>query len=296
MPVILDHQLREQINHNAAQFPVTYFCNELAALPNREGPLHWHTDFELATAASGVVDVQVGQQHITLTAGDSIFMNGNTLHGIKQLSGDTPDLMPNIVFSGAAVASETDVIYRKYIQPVAQCDTLPFILFRQKNGWHKEVNRLIQQVYRLMCEQGPCYEMAVQRALSCIFEQIFLHLEDLPKAENTRIQIHAQIRMQKMLSYIREHYKEAVTLEDIAKAANISRSEAGRCFNTYMGCSPVEALIQHRLQTAHRLLRDTTLTLQEISLACGFNSVHYFIRQFRQTFGCTPGEYRTAGK
>lgn len=68
MPVILDHQLREQINHNAAQFPVTYFCNELAALPNREGPLHWHTDFELATAASGVLDVQVGQQHITLNA------------------------------------------------------------------------------------------------------------------------------------------------------------------------------------------------------------------------------------
>ena len=55
MPVILDHQLREQINHNAAQFPVAYFCNELAALPNREGPLHWHTDFEFATAASGVL-------------------------------------------------------------------------------------------------------------------------------------------------------------------------------------------------------------------------------------------------
>ena len=169
MPVILDHQLREQINHNAAQFPVAYFCNELAALPNREGPLHWHTDFELATAASGVLDVQVGQQHITLTVGDSIFVNGNTLHGIKQLSGNTPDPMPNIVFSGAAVASETDVIYRKYIQPVAQCDTLPFILFRQKISWHKEVNRCMQQIYSLMCEQGPCYEMAVQRALSRIF-------------------------------------------------------------------------------------------------------------------------------
>lgn len=296
MPIILDHQLREQITHNAAIFPITYFCDELASLPNWTGPLHWHPNFEIATAASGVLDFQVGQQHIILEAGDSIFVNGNILHGIKQLSGDIPDPMPNIVFSGAVIAPETSEIYRKYIQPIARCDTLPFILFNQKNGWHNEVNRLVKNVYCLMYEQGQCYEMAVQRELSSIFEYIFSNFDDLPKSENTRIQINTQIRIQKMLSYIREHYAEAVTLEDIAGAANISRSEAGRCFNTYMECSPVDALIQHRLQIAHRLIKETKLTLQEISYSCGFNSVHYFSRQFRQTYGYTPGQYRILGK
>jgi len=296
MPIILDHQLLEQITHNAAIFPITYFCDELASLPNWAGPLHWHPDFEIATAVSGVLDFQIGQQHIILEAGDSIFVNGNILHGIKQLSGDIPDPMPNIVFSGAVIAPETSEIYRKYIQPIACCGTLPFILFNQKNGWHNEVNQLVKNVYCLMYEQGQCYEMAVQRGLSSIFEYIFSNFDDLPKSENTRIQINTQIRIQKMLSYIREHYAEAVTLEDIAGAANISRSEAGRCFNTYMGCSPVDALIGHRLQIAHRLIKDTTLTLQEISYSCGFNSVHYFSRRFRQTYGYTPGQYRILGK
>lgn len=297
MPIILDHQLREQIPHNAAIFPITYFCNELASLPNGVGPLHWHPDFEIATAASCVLDFQVGQQHIILETGDSIFINGNILHGIKQLAGDIPDPMPNIVFSGAVIAAETSEIdRRKYIQPIARCDTLPFIVFNQKNGWHNEVNRLVKNVYCLMHEQGPCYEMAVQRDLSRIFEYIFSNFDALPKTKNTRIQIHTQIRIQKMLSYIWEHYAEAVTLEDIAGAAHISRSEAGRCFNTYMGCSPVDVLIQHRLQMAHRLIKDVTLTLQEISYSCGFNSVHYFSRQFRQTFGYTPGQYRNLGK
>ena len=296
MPIILDHQFREQITNNAEIFPVTYFCDELASFPNWAGPLHWHPDFEIATAVSGVLDFQVGQQHIILEAGDSIFVNGNILHGIKQLSGDIPDPMPNIVFSGAVIAPETSEIYRKYIQPIARCDTLPFIVFNQKNGWHNEVNRLVKNVYCLMFEQGQCYEMAAQRELSRIFEYIFSNFDDLPKSENIRIQINTQIRIQKMLSYIREHYAETVTLEDIAGAANISRSEAGRCFNTYMGCSPVDALIQHRLQIAHRLIKDTTLTLQEISYSCGFNSVNYFIRQFRQTYGYTPGQYRMMGK
>ena len=99
-----------------------------------------------------------------------------------------------------------------------------------------------------------------------------------------------------MLTYIYEHYAEEVTLEDIAGAANISRSQAGRCFNTYMGCSPVDALIQYRLQKAHRLLNETTLTLREISYDCGFHSVNYFSRQFRKRYGYAPGKNRTLGK
>lgn len=296
MPIIFDDQLREQIPHDGTVFPISYFHDELATLPNRAGPLHWHLDFEIATAVTGILDFQVGGQHIILEAGDSIFVNKNMLHGIRQLSGDVPDPMPNIVFSGAVIAPETSAIYKKYIHPIARCDTLPYIVFTHKNGWHHEINHSAKNIYCLMYEQSQCYEMAVQRELSNIFEYIFSNFEDLPKSETTRIQIDAQIRLQKMLSYIYEHYAEAITLADIASSANISRSEAGRCFNTYMGCSPVNALIQYRLQIAHRLLHDVTLTLQEISASCGFHSVNYFSRQFRKIYGYTPGQARTLGK
>ena len=296
MPIILDHQLREQIPHNATDFPVTYYHDELATLPNWAGPLHWHPGFEIATAASSVLDYQVGQQHIILEAGDSIFVNGNMLHGIRQLSGNSPDPMPNIVFSGIVIAPENSTIHQKYIQTVAQCDSLPFIVFRHENSSHSEVNSLIQDTYCHLSEQMQCYEMAVQRNISRIFEYIFCNLDNFPKSEATRIQIKNQIRFQKMLTYIYEHYTGTVTLEDIANAANISRSDAGRCFNTYMGCSPIDALIQYRLQTARRLLSEKALTLQEISFACGFNSVNYFSRQFKKIYGYAPSQNGVLGK
>ncbi len=119
MPIILNYHLQEQIPHTATEFPATYYHDELAALPNLTGPLHWHTDFEIATAVSGVLDYQLGQQHIILNKGDSIFVNRNVLHGIRQVSGDIPDPMPNIVFSGILIAPESSIIYQKYIQPVA---------------------------------------------------------------------------------------------------------------------------------------------------------------------------------
>ena len=69
MPIILDYQLREYIPHNAIEFPITYFHDEFVTLSDWAGPLHWHTDFEIATAECGVLDYQVGGQHIILEAG-----------------------------------------------------------------------------------------------------------------------------------------------------------------------------------------------------------------------------------
>ncbi len=296
MPIILDHQLREYIPHHAANFPITYFHDELATLPNWAGPLHWHPDFEIATAEKTALDYQVGEHHILLEAGDSIFVNGNVLHGIRQVSGDAPDPMPNIVFSGALVASETSAIYQKYIQPLLQCDSLPFVVFRNHDGAHQEINRLIRDTYRQMEAEKPCCELAVQRNLNRIFEYISCSFADLPRMQATRIEMNHQVRLQKMLSCIYENYAGPVTLEEIARAANISRSEAGRCFRKYMGCSPIDALIQHRLQAARRLLSEKTLSLQEISFACGFNSVNYFSRQFKKAYGYAPGQNEKMGK
>ena len=210
------------------------------------------------------------------------------LHSIRQLSGHAPDPMPNIVFFGSLIAPENSTIHAQYIQPIIDDHALPYVVFRHDRSEHVPVNTLIRDIYRLLREQPHCYEMAVQRHLSSIIEYLAMHFDDLPRTEATRVQLNTQVRVQQMLAFINDHYAEKVTLGDIAGAASISRSEAGRCFQAYMGCSPVDALIQHRLQKAHGMLHDTTRTLQEISHACGFSSVNYFSRQFRKHYGYAP--------
>ena len=202
MPIILDYQLREHIPHDTIEFPITYFHDELITLPDLAGPLHWHPDFEIATAECGVLDYQVGGQHIVLEAGDSIFVNRNMLHGIKQLFGDAPDPMPNIVFSGSLIAPETSTIYQKYILPVAQCDSLPFVVFRHSDPSHSEINCIIKDTYRQMNKKNMCYELTVQRNINRIFEFISCNFNELPKTEATRIHSNNQVRLQKMLTDI----------------------------------------------------------------------------------------------
>ena len=138
--------------------------------------------------------------------------------------------------------------------------------------------------------------MRVQRSLNAIFEYMALHLDSLPRVDTSRVQITTQIRIQQMLSFLYDHYAEDICLLDIAQAANISRSEAGRCFQSYMRCSPIEALIRNRLGAAHAMLRDSDRSLFEICLACGFHAVNYFSRQYRRYYGCPPSQVSVSGK
>lgn len=296
LPVIIDQHMREQINHEGRIFQISFFENELMDLPNRKGPLHWHPDFEIASAKVGTLDYQVGKNHILLKAGDSLLVNRNLLHSVRQVNDGKPDPMPVVVFSGTVVAPETSIIYQKYIAPIADSASLPFIVFRRQEDWCGEIHCLLDEIFTNMKQQNDCYEMVVQRDLNRLFEFLFRHFDVLPKAQDTRIQLRTQVRVQKMLDYIYTHYGEPITFTDIAEAASVSRSEAARCFHEYMDCSPVNALIRYRLQTAHRLLHDTSMTVQEISLACGFRSANYFRRQFRKIYGYTPGYVRNLEK
>ena len=294
MSIILDHLLREQLHHISTELPIMYFHDEMNELPNREGPVHWHPEFEIVTAQTGVLDYQVGEEHILLNAGDSIFVNANMLHGIRQIAGDIADPMPGIVFLGTMIAPASSTVYQKYIQRIAACEDLPFVVFRrEENG---EIHRAIRHIYQLLDVRFPLYELRIQRELISIFDYLNQHFSELSRARMSRVQLKVQIRVQQMLSYIYEHYAEDITLSDIASAAHISRSEAGRCFSEYLHKTPVCFLIQYRLQRAHFLLGNTSQPIQEISQTCGFHSVNYFSRQFRQYYGYTPGMVRNLGK
>lgn len=296
MPLVLDHQMREQMEHDATAFPISYFDNELPMLPDRAVPLHWHPEFEFVTSIFSDLSFQIGLEHIALRAGESIFINSNMLHGVQQKNGDTCDPMPNIVFSASLISSEGSLVYQKYILPILRCDGLPYVIFRRTDDWQGEVNHLISNVYECSKRRSTCYEMSVQRDLNRIFELLFLNFSELPKRPMTRFQLAMQIRIQQMQTYISAHFAEKIGLSDIAASANISRSEANRCFNSYIGISPIEALLQHRLCVAQKLLLETTLPLREIGCMCGFNSESYFSRCFRRMYDCSPGSFRSMRK
>jgi AraC-like DNA-binding protein len=95
-------------------------------------------------------------------------------------------------------------------------------------------------------------------------------------------------RLDKVLNYVNEHFREKISLPEIANIANLSVSQLVRIFKKNYGMTPVDYIIELRLNEARRLLGNTTLAVSEIADITGFNDSNYFSRAFRKRFGITP--------
>ena len=92
--------------------------------------------------------------------------------------------------------------------------------------------------------------------------------------------------------YINDHYRENISLDDIAGSVNLSKYYFSRIFEKETGSSPWKYLIQTRLRNAMQLLTHSSYTVEEISFSCGFSSAAHFIRLFKEHTGFTPGSFR----
>jgi len=83
-----------------------------------------------------------------------------------------------------------------------------------------------------------------------------------------------------------------LSLAGLAKECGLSPSHFARAFRQSAGCSPHQWLLQLRLDTAKSCLRDRTLSLSEVALACGFADQSHFTHVFRRHVGVSPGAWR----
>ena len=98
--------------------------------------------------------------------------------------------------------------------------------------------------------------------------------------------------MQIFLNYIKEHYADEITLEDLAQSAGVSKSECLRCFKLSMQDTPYHYLLEYRLQAATDLLTNSALSVGEVTQAVGFQSQSHFGKLFKMRLGCSPKDYR----
>jgi AraC-like DNA-binding protein len=87
-------------------------------------------------------------------------------------------------------------------------------------------------------------------------------------------------------------YFEPLDVDDLARAAGLSRSHFSREFRRTFGESPHAYLLTRRLERAAALLRATDRSVADICFSVGLQSVGSFTASFTRTFGSSPTAYR----
>lgn len=98
--------------------------------------------------------------------------------------------------------------------------------------------------------------------------------------------------VQVVMRYVNMHYKEHITLNQIADAAGLNRSYLCRLFKKEYGESVFNYLNTIRMEKAAEMLRnDPNLYIQEVAAAVGIGEPFYFTRRFKEYFGVSPRDF-----
>lgn len=96
--------------------------------------------------------------------------------------------------------------------------------------------------------------------------------------------------------YIDHHYKENLTLDELAEKVSISKYHMAHAFKREYGVSPINYIIDCRIREGKRLLAETDLAPSQIASILGFSSSSYFCKTFSNIEGTSPTEYRKANQ
>lgn len=95
-----------------------------------------------------------------------------------------------------------------------------------------------------------------------------------------------------VVAYLHRNFRRRITLEQLCRAGNVSRSSLMRNFVRIAGTTPLQYQLQLRVSEAVQLLTMTGKSPGEIAFELGFSDSNYFSRQFKKVTGTSPQKYR----
>lgn len=96
----------------------------------------------------------------------------------------------------------------------------------------------------------------------------------------------------KSIQYINDHIAEEITIDDICAVVHMSKYHFCRRFKSILGITVMEYILKTRLAAAKTMLKEEDHSISEISEKCGFSSISYFCRVFKEETGMTALSYR----
>lgn len=283
---------QELTKHGSSAFPAACYHDDLSVA---SVPWHWHEELEALIVDEGSVTVGCAETSHTLTTGEGMIINSGVLHGCWQ-QGDTPCRLHSIVFHPKLVGGSPDsVFYHNYLEPLLRHRIGPCQPLSPGIDWQKSLLDDIEIAWTAVRDNSYGFEFTVRQHLSGM---ILLLCQKVPiRATGSDLRwAQKDQRAKLLLQYIHDHYREKMTVRDLAASVSISESECLRCFHSIIHMTPSQYLRQYRIQKACEMLRNSTDTVASVAAACGFEDVSFFIKSFRQAMGVTPSAYRKLPK
>lgn len=237
--------------------------------------LHTHPCAELFIITSGKGSLRLIDKTVPLDVNDVIIVNSNVEHTEISSEENPLEYIVMGVQGLEAYSEENGEDGYSIVHFQSGAETILFYM---------------QCLLKEIETKQPGYNTACQDLLEVVLLQLMRRSEFtitfLPAARKSSTEC-AVVRR-----YIEHHFKENLTLDQLAGIAHVNKYYLAHSFTKEFGISPINYLLSCRIKESEYLLSETGLSLSQIAGMLGFSSPSYFSQSFRRICGISPSQYR----
>ncbi len=244
--------------------------------------LHWHEFYEMSFILEGEGIHFLNGVSYPLKRGDIFLLTPADFHEITAYPNTNFELF-NVIFLDEWLSDEIRQLIFNEVQ-------LHSTVFTETDY------AFIEAEFRLLWSEARLPKLGSRAVMQGALERIMITLTRacLGKAyqKESSLTLFPQPSIRKALIYMQHHFRENLTLEDVAKQAQFAPNYFSECFRNAVGTTFQNYLQELRIKFAKSLLSVSELSVTEICYASGFNTLSHFERVFKQRFGKSPSSYR----
>lgn len=257
-------------------------------------PCHRHNYVELVYMCSGSTTHIVDQtQYIVLQEGDLLFLNQNACHEI--LPAGEGDVAVNLIilpefFQRPISMIERENVLRDFLLSAISGEAgLSSYLHIPAKGIVPVENLMESMIWTILRYQSGTNTI-IQTSMGLLLMNLSGFADSINQGASGQDKL-----VFDALQYIEAHYKDG-TLADLSVRLKLPVYQVSRLLKKHTGCNFKELLGKRKLQQAAYLLSNTTLPVEAVISAIGYDNSSYFYRRFRERYGCSPKEFRSNGR
>ena len=232
-------------------------------------------DYQLLYVASGKAHFYFGGQEKEVTAGHMVLYQPRQEQKYDYFSKDKPEVYW-VHFTGGDVKN----ILRHFAIPM------------DENVFYSGTASTYAYLFKEMINELQMCKTGYQELLEMYLRQIFLLIQRSREEEKPAVSSYLQEEMEHARRYFSEHYNEAISIEDFAQSRGMSVSWFMRNFKQIAKVTPMQYILNIRINNAVTLLETTNYNVAEISAIVGYDNPLYFSRIFKKQRGVSPSDYR----
>jgi len=255
-----------------SHFPITYHLDTCKKGSPFSLYLHWHENIEILYFIDGEGIVYLGAEEVHAKKGDLVIVNSNIFHGFNSV---TEYCKYHCLIVDKSLYESFDIqAGRMFFNEVIKDDTAISYYEKIIDEWNKE---------------GPLYKTAVK----LYSLQLLLHLSRYQLDEKTVKNSITDKRIEPVkmaISYIRTHFKEEISIDEICKYIGLSKYYFCRIFKEITYRTPIEYVNFVRCHNARNLIISGKYNVSESAELSGFKNLSYFSKTYKKIFGNLPSK------